>query len=110
MMHVFFRFLPEDKLSTVGAEVVEHAMVPLMLARKGEITLDAVLDNIQQGAVLGWYSCYQSRVNGKQVLSLTHDFGPKDSHVLAATVSKVFDLVGIRPKVTTTDSSVVVEY
>ena len=82
----------------------------MMLARKGAVNLDAILDYLHFRSRAGWFSLHESKSNGKDILSFIHDFGPRDSVLLRSYFTSLFGLVGINPKITTTDSSVMVEY
>ena len=105
----YLSLIPDDKLKELGALTAETEDT-VMLARSGTVTLDAVLDELRLLSRFGWNSFQQTKRNGKETISLVHDFGPRRSIVTAAYVMGLFALAGVHPKVTTTHSSVMVEY
>jgi hypothetical protein len=105
----YLSLIPDDKLKELGA-LTAKSEDTVLLARSGTVTLDAVLDELRLLSRVGWNSFQQTKRNGKETISLVHDFGPRRSIVTAAYVTGLFALAGVHPKVTTTHSSVVVEY
>jgi hypothetical protein len=104
------QLIPDDKLGEFGRELVKRYPTSLMLARKGAITIDAVLNELSDATKMGFFSLYEAERDGMKVISLTHDLGPRYSVVLSAAVTALFELVSVRPRITITDSSVTVEY
>jgi hypothetical protein len=102
--------IPEDKLSEFGRLASGAAMETIILARSGAVTLAGLLDVLRMFSRSGWYSIHESRKNGKETISLIHDLGPRGSVVLGASIISSFELIGVHPKMMTTDSSVMVEY
>ena len=107
---MMLELIPEDKLSGFGRELIKHWPTALMLARKGAITTDAVLSHLRDTSKMGFLSMYETEKNGRKVVSLTHEFGQRYSIILTSAARGLFDLVNIRPEITTTDSSVTIEY
>ena len=106
--------IPDDKLSEFGRLAAKNGPDARMLARSDCITLDTVLDELRLVSRSGWYSLNEGKRAGKEVISLIHNLGPttgpRQSVVLSAYVTGLFALVGIRPKITTTSTSVTIEY
>jgi hypothetical protein len=102
--------IPDDKLRGLGAGAVKAGRDTLMLTRSGAITLDAILEDIRFLSRCGWCSLHEAKVSGKTVITLAHEFGPRQSVLVAADVENSFGLVGIHPRITTTNSSVVIEF
>ncbi|MGA2664049.1 MAG: hypothetical protein ABSF83_03810 [Nitrososphaerales archaeon] len=109
VFRVILSMIPDDKMPEFG-RLTAHNSAAVMMARSGNTTLEAVLDNLRVSSRFGWFSVYERGGQGKGSISLMHDFGPKYSASLGAAVLFHFGLAGIHPKVTTTDSSVTVEY
>jgi hypothetical protein len=107
---MMLQLIPDDKLSEFGTELIKHWPTALMLARRGAINTEAVLDHLRDTSKMGFLSMYETERNGMKVVSLTHEFGQRYSIILTAAVKGLFELVNIRPKITATDSSVTVEY
>jgi hypothetical protein len=102
--------IPDDRLGELGGELIKHWPTTLMLARKGAINPDAVLNHLRDTSKMGFFSLYEVQRNRMKVISLTHDFGPRYSVVLGAAVMGLYAMVDIRPQITTTDSSVTIEF
>jgi hypothetical protein len=101
--------IPDDKLSEYG-RMSAKSEDTVMLARSGAVTLDAVLDELRLLSRLGWNSFQQTKRNGKETISLVHNLGPRYSLVCGSFVTGLFALAGVHTKVTTTNSSVLIEY
>ncbi|MGA2664874.1 MAG: hypothetical protein ABSF83_08025 [Nitrososphaerales archaeon] len=82
----------------------------LMPARKGEVSPDAILDSLRLYSKVGWYSMHEAKRNGMECAAFIHGLGPKYSIILVASIKTLFAEVGLRPKITSTHSSVTVEY
>jgi hypothetical protein len=106
----FLSRIPDDELAELGSLLARDTPSAMMLARKGAINLDAVLDYLHFRSRSGWFSFHESKSNGKDVLSFIHEFGARDSVLLSSYFTSLFGLIGIHPKVTSTNSSVMVEY
>jgi hypothetical protein len=106
----FLSRIPDDELAELGSLLAKDTPSAMMLARTGAVNLDAILDYLHFRSRSGWFSFHESKNNGKEVLSFVHEFGPRDSVLLSSYFTSLFGLVGIHPKVTTTNSSVMVEY
>ena len=107
---LMLQLMPDDKLSELGRELIKRWPTTLMLARRGAITTDAILNHLRDTSKMGFFSLYETETNGMKVVSLTHEFGPRYSVVASAALMGLFELVDIHPKITTTDSAVTVEY
>jgi len=106
----FLSRIPDDDLAELGSLLAKDTPSAMMIARTGAVNLDAILDYLRFRSRAGWFSLHESKTNGKDILSFIHDFGPRDSVLLRSYFTSLFGLVGINPKITTTDSSVMVEY
>jgi hypothetical protein len=105
----YLSMIPDDKLSELG-RVDAKSEDTVLLARSGAVNLQAALDELHLLSRFGWFSFHQVRTNGKETISMVHDLGPRYSVVFGAYTTNLFALAGVRPKVTTTHSSVMVEY
>jgi hypothetical protein len=102
--------VPDEKLDGLGPVFAKETPSAMMLARKGEVSLESVLDYLRFRSRSGWFSMNETVRNGRTTLSFMHDFGPRQSVVLHSYFVSLFGLVSIHPKVIATDSSVVVEF
>jgi len=106
----FLDRIPDDELAELGAVLANDTPSTMMLARKGVVDLDAVLDYLRFRSRAGWFSMNESKRNGMTTLCFMHEFGPRESLLLRSYFMSLFGLIGIHPKVITSNSSVVVEY
>jgi hypothetical protein len=106
----FLSRIPDDELAELGAVLANSTPSTMMLARKGAVNLDAVLDYLRFRSRAGWFSLNESERNGKNILCFMHEFGPKESILLYSYFTCLFGSIGIHPEVIAGDSSVVVEY
>jgi hypothetical protein len=102
--------IPDCKLSELGTGAVKTGRDTMMLAKSGSISLNAILEDLHFLSRCGWFSLHEAKANGKTVITLVHEFGPRQSILMAADAVNLFGLVGIRPNVTTTNSSVMIEF
>jgi len=109
-VRIVLSLIPDDKLAEFGSLAAKSGADARMLARSDCITVDTVLDELRLFSRSGWYSLNEARKKGKEVIALIHDFGPRESVVLGAFTSGLFALAGVRPKIRTTSSSVMIEY
>ena len=113
-LRVVLNLIPDDNLSEFGTLAAKNGADARMLARSDCITVDTVLDELRLFSRSGWYSMNEEKKNGNEIISLIHDLGPttgpRQSVVLSAYVTGLFALAGVRPKIRTTSSSVMVEY
>ena len=106
----FLSRIHDDELEELGPVLAHGTPSAMMLARKGSIDLDAVLDHLRFRSRFGWFSMQESQKNGRDTISFIHDFGPRESILLGAYLASLFGTVGVHPKITTTNSSVMVVY
>jgi hypothetical protein len=107
---VLLSLVPDDKLTEFGKLIAMRVQKTMMVARSNSISLDAALDELRQMSKSGWFSFHKTKNGEKRIITLVHDFGARYSVVSAAANMTLFGLVGISPKVSTTDSSVMIEY
>jgi len=106
----FLSRIPDDELEKLGAVLATNTPSAMMMARKGAVDLDAVLDYLRFRSRFGWFSIRETKRDGREIFCFMHDFGPRDSVLLRCYFKTLFGLIGMNPKITTTSSSVVVEY
>jgi hypothetical protein len=110
VFRAFLSRIPDDELAELGAALANDTPSTMMLARKGVVDLDAVLDYLRFGSRAGWFSINESKRNGRTTLCFMHEFGPRYSVLLHSYFINLFGLIGIHPKVISPDSSVIIEY
>jgi len=102
--------LSDERLVEWGQAFAKSGPDSLMFARKGSISLDAILDSLRLYSKVGWYSMHEAKRNGMEYVTFIHCLGPKYSTILGASITALFAEVGIRPKIMSTHSSVTIEY
>jgi len=108
---LLLEMVPDERLSEYGKAVVQSGPTASMMARKGSISPDAILDELRLRSRGGWYSLHETKgEGGKKVFTLMHDLGPRFSVILGTGYLTEFGLVGIHPKITSTSTSVTIEY
>ena len=110
MFRVLLSLIPDERLNELGRLTAESGPDAMMLARKGAVNLDTVLDDLRFCSRSGWFSLSEAKENGKLSISLVHDFGPRESIFLGAYATNLFALIDVHPKITITGSSVMIEY
>jgi len=106
----FLEALPERKLAQVGRSAGKDLARSYMMANEGQVTVSGILNYVKGFAQYGGYAKYNETENdGKRVVVLVHNLGEAGSVYIGAYVQSLFELVGSRPTMTTTERSVVVE-
>jgi len=109
-LRVALSLIPDDKLCEFGALAANTGADARMLARDDTMNIDAVREELRFFSRSGWFSINEAKKNGREVISLLHDFGPRGSLAFGPYVTGLFALVGVRPKVRATSSSVTIEF
>jgi hypothetical protein len=106
----FLKALPESRLAEIGSSAGKDLARSYMMAKDGGVSTTGVLHYVKVFSQHGGYARYnETETNGKKVIVLMHEFGRAGSAYISAYVRSVFDLVDIRPVVTTNEASVVIE-
>ncbi len=106
----FLQALPEGKLADMGKVAGKNLARSYMMAKDGKISLPGLLRYLRGFARYGGYAKYnETETNGKRVVVLMHEPGTAGSAYISGYVQSLFELVGSRPVMTTTENSVVVE-
>jgi hypothetical protein len=105
----YLSMIPDDMLAELG-RIDGKSEDVVLLTRSGAITLAAVLDELQLLSRIGWFSYHPRKVNGKETISMAYGLGPRYTVVFSGYLASEFALAGLHPKLTTTSSSVMVEY
>ena len=99
-----------EKLAEAGRFAGRSIGKSFIMARKGALSVE---NSIEQLRAMGDYANYWefNEVNreGKKIITLIHDLGPKGSLFLSAVGEALFETAGVKPKSTMTDDSVIYE-
>ncbi|MDG7016325.1 MAG: hypothetical protein JRM82_03015 [Nitrososphaerota archaeon] len=82
----------------------------LILAQEGTLALQTVLTHLKNMADYGnLFEYTETFQNGKRVVTLAHELGPKGTLFLAHYVQTVFESVDAHPAFTLGDNSIIIE-
>ena len=100
----------DQALKEAGESSGRETVRTVTLARGGEMTLEGLLETVCELSEFGGCMRYSEiKSNGKGVVVLTHDLGPKWSIFVGNFIGAVFKLIDCEPEITSGDDSVVVE-
>jgi hypothetical protein len=100
----------DEVVAELGRKAGSDTPKTIMFAKHGEVSLDAVLDYIRGGATYGGFAEYSEvEKQGKTVITLIHNLGPKGSIYLSNNLQSIFDVAGLHPKISSTEQAVLIE-
>lgn len=102
---------PEKELVELAREVAQNSSRVIILARYGTLLLTSVLNYLDNLADYAYY-VERSEVHspgGKRVITLMHSYGEKGSIFVEAFAKALFELIDMKPKLTSTKNSVTIE-
>lgn len=98
---------PDETVAEAGRYAAGDIHKIFILAKHGEISLGGALEFLRDLSVYGkWFEYNQVDHEGKHTITLMHELGPKWSLFLSSYVQTLFDGIGIRPRLSSTDASV----
>lgn len=102
--------ISEGGARQIGQLCAQGVAKSLMLAKHGEITTETIAERLRAFAERGGYGEYSEvSEGGRRIITIMHGFGSKESVSVAAFAEALFQMIGLRPKVTTTEAAVVIE-
>ena len=100
----------EEKLAEAGRIAGRSIGKSFIMARKGALSVE---NSIEQLRAMGDYANYwefnEVDREGKRIITLIHDLGPKGSLFLSGVGEALLESAGIKPKSSITDDSVILE-
>lgn len=82
----------------------------LILARDGTLSLESVLSHLKSLADYGnLFEYAESSENGKRIITIAHDLGPKGTLFFAHYVQAVFESIDSHPTFTLGDNTIIIE-
>jgi hypothetical protein len=100
----------DQTLTEAGQFSGRETIRTVTLGRGGQLTLEALLETVCSLADFAKCMRYSEiKSNGKEIVVLTHDLGPKWSVFIANLIGSAFELLDRTPKITQGDNSVLVE-
>ncbi len=101
----------EDAIVQAGSSAGRETGKSITLARSGVLTRETILQTLFMFAEFGGFARYSEiEIQGKPVIVLMHDFGPKGSLFISNFAKAAFEAIDRQPKISTGERSVVVEF
>ena len=101
----------EEEVIDAGKKAGEDVPRAIISAREGSVSLHGALEFLRtMGDYANLYKYSEVEADRKKTLVLLHVLGPKGSLFLIHYVAAVLEHVGIRPRYSSTDHSVTIEF
>jgi hypothetical protein len=106
----FLSSVSEERAKQIGQADALRIAKSIILARHGEVTLEAVIEHLRLFAERSGYGQFSDlRNHNKRIVTIIHEFGQKGSVLFASHAEALFQTAGLRPKIITTEEALVVE-
>jgi hypothetical protein len=106
----FLSRVTEDDAKQIGVQCSRQVAKSLMLAKHGSVTSESIAEALRSYSDRAGYGRYNETSNGgKRIITIMHEFGPKHSASTAAHAESLYQLIGLKPRITTTDQAVIIE-
>ncbi len=103
--------LSDEEAAEAGKRTALNIVKSVILAKHGELNLSTALDYFKMMSEYSRVYTYgESEVGGKRMVTIVHSLGPKGSIYYAHYLTYVFEMIGLKPKVTTTEKAVAVSF
>ena len=104
------RGVPDNEVTELAREVAQNSGKVVILARYGTISLKGVLDWLKDLGEYGHWFQYNEvqSIEGRRVMTLTHDLGTKFSTFMVVYVKELFGQIPMAPKLTSTEDSITI--
>jgi hypothetical protein len=111
MFRKILKVTSEKEIIELAREVAQNSSRVIILARYGTLSLTSVLNYIDNVAD---YANFVERSEvyspgGKRVITLMHSYGEKGSIFFEFHAKALFDLIDMKPKLSSTENSVTIE-
>jgi hypothetical protein len=102
---------PEKETVELAREVARNSSRTLILAKYGELSLSNFLDYLKNLDDYAYFIEYNEVYSPgqKRVITLMHRYGEKGSIFIKAFAQALFELIDMKPKVSSTKNSVTIE-
>ena len=102
--------VPDQEVVELAREVAQNSGKVIILARYGTMSLKGVLDWLQDLSDYAHWFQYNEvhSPEGKRVITLTHDLGPKFSTFMVAYTKELLGQIAMVPKLSATEDSVTI--
>ena len=102
---------PEDKVAQAARQHMKEMGRIAIIAKYGELNLTSVLGALSlMMRYGGWGEFHETESSQhRRVITLMHSMGQNGSIYLSNFVEALFEVINLKPKITTTDQAVVIE-
>jgi hypothetical protein len=98
----------DEEATEIGRQLAKGAGKSWILRMHGEINTETIAELLRDFARRAGYGDYTDVRNSERIITITHELGARGSIMIAALAETLFQMIDIRPKVTTTEEAVVV--
>jgi hypothetical protein len=103
--------LSDEEAVEAGKWLAKNVVKSIILSKYGSVNLGSILACIRLFAEYGKvYSIYETEKSGGRTMTLLHSWGKKGSIYLGQAGAALFDMVDLKPKITTTERAVTISY
>lgn len=103
------RAVPDVEVIELAKKVAQNSGKVVILARHGTMSLKGVLDWLKDLADYGhWFQYKVNSPEGRRVITLTHDLGPKFSIFMLAYAKELFGQIAMSTRLSSTEDSVTI--
>jgi hypothetical protein len=101
------QYVPDECAVEAGRRKASSLASSAILAKHGSLSLDGVLDHLKTISEYSKFFTYsESERGGRRVVTLIHSFGHKGSIYFAEFLKSLFEMIELKPKITSTDKVV----
>lgn len=101
------RYVPDEGAAEAGRLKASSIASSVILAMHGSMNLDGVLDHLKTiGDYSKFFTYSESEREGRRVVTLIHSFGPKGSIYFSEYLKSMFEMIGLKPKIISTEKAV----
>jgi len=101
--------LSDEDVKRIGRLTAEGDAKTVILIKHGEISTEGIIELMRDTTVRAGYGKFYEKQEGKRIITLMHALGPKASLFFSAEFEALFQMIGLRPTITRSDTAMVVE-
>jgi hypothetical protein len=101
------QYVPDECAVEAGRRKASSIASSVILAKHGSLSLDGILDHLKTISEYSKFFTYtESERGGRRVVTLIHSFGPKGSIYFTEFLKSMFEMIELKPKITSTEKVV----
>jgi hypothetical protein len=101
------QYVPDECAVEAGRRKAGSIASSVILAKYGSLNLDGVLDHLKTISEYSKFFTYsESERGGRRAVILIHRFGPKGSIYFTEYLKSMFEMIGLKPKIISTEKAV----